>query len=304
MEGRKHNGSRRDARAQAAGRHTAEMERRFASEIEASAAGVRQLDAAPPLPEGAEGCVPAVSVVPESATAIILARGRGRAAFCDMAVLDCASFTRPGGGYERGGWGQEEALCADSFLYNVLSQHKAWYGENRRRNINCELYRNRALVVPAVRFAREKVHAYADVIVAAAPHAERARSEYHIAEDVLVRSLRDRIRFILAIADALGHDKLVLGAFGCDFARWDPAQVAEAFREELAGGAHVAREVIFAIPQVRFNDHFERFSHALATFPERNGESFEQARAAAEAVRAAAEAAEQEEEEDDWRRYL
>ncbi|MFR3451345.1 MAG: TIGR02452 family protein [Collinsella sp.] len=87
------------------------------------------------------------------AVAAILENGRGRAEFCDLAVLDFASFTNPGGGYTRGSWAQEEALCAESFLYNVLEKQGDWYGENRRRNINCDLYRNRALVVPKVRFS-------------------------------------------------------------------------------------------------------------------------------------------------------
>ena len=119
--------------------------------------------------------LPEVTVLDASATQAILDNGRGYAQFCDMAVLAFASFTNPGGGYIQGYLGQEATLCADSYLYNVLDKQRKWYGENRRRNINCELYRNRALVVPAVRFDRNHVHAYADVIVAAAPNAKRAR---------------------------------------------------------------------------------------------------------------------------------
>ena len=121
--------------------------------------------------------LPEVTVLDASATQAILDNGRGYAQFCDMAVLAFASFTNPGGGYIQGYLGQEATLCADSYLYNVLDKQRKWYGENRRRNINCELYRNRALVVPAVRFDRKHVHAYADVIVAAAPNAKRARQE-------------------------------------------------------------------------------------------------------------------------------
>lgn len=108
--------------------------------------------------------LPEVTVLDASATQAILDNGRGYAQFCDMAVLAFASFTNPGGGYIQGYLGQEATLCADSYLYNVLDKQRKWYGENRRRNINCELYRNRALVVPAVRFDRNHVHAYADVI--------------------------------------------------------------------------------------------------------------------------------------------
>lgn len=90
--------------------------------------------------------LPEVTVLDASATQAILDNGRGYAQFCDMAVLAFASFTNPGGGYIQGYLGQEATLCADSYLYNVLDKQRKWYGENRRRSINCELYRNRALV--------------------------------------------------------------------------------------------------------------------------------------------------------------
>ena len=181
--------------------------------------------------------LPEVTVLDASATQAILDNGRGYAQFCDMAVLAFASFTNPGGGYIQGYLGQEATLCADSYLYNVLDKQRKWYGENRRRNINCELYRNRALVVPAVRFDRNHVHAYADVIVAAAPNVKRARQEYRVSDDALLDALRDRIRFVLAICDELGREKLVLGAWGCDNNGFDAEAVAELFRKELASGA-------------------------------------------------------------------
>ena len=102
-----------------------------------------------PAAEEPAPVLPEVTVLDASATQAILDNGRGYAQFCDMAVLAFASFTNPGGGYIQGYLGQEATLCADSYLYNVLDKQRKWYGENRRRNINCELYRNRALVVPA-----------------------------------------------------------------------------------------------------------------------------------------------------------
>lgn len=358
-EGMRRGGNRRDERAKVAAAHTEEMERRFAKEIEASAAGTRRIDGMPKAalkraakaaaPEEAacavvaeqaetpdaadvettavEGAaeaepvaapttgateqtaaesvsVPAVTVVDQDSVAAILERGRGRAQFCDLAVLDFASFVHPGGGYERGSLAQEEALCSESFLFNVLNRNKDWYAENRRRNINCNLYRERALVAPAVRFTRGKTHAYADVIVAAAPNADRARSEYNVKSDALERAMRERIRFVLAIADELGHEKLILGAYGCGVFGWDADTVATMFLDELASGGHVAKEIVFAIPNVRYNDNFEKFEHALAKFPERNDESFAAAKAAREAAAAAAANAEDDEDEDDWRKYL
>ena len=291
------------SRAEQARRHVDEMERRFAAEIARSVADVRTYDGAPAVT--VEGVVPEVSVVEGDAASAVLERGRGLASACDLAVLDFASFTRPGGGYDRGTWGQEQALCASSFLFNVLSEKGDWYAENRRRNINCELYRNRALAVPRVRFERDGFHSYADVIVAAAPNARRAREEYRVSDEALNAALADRVRMVMAVADDLGHEKLVLGAFGCGVFGWGAAVVAEAFRAELASGAHAAREVTFAVPRGRADENLEVFEHALATFPEPNPAPYvTRAERAAEAAAARAARDDEDEGEDDWRQYL
>lgn len=260
-----------------------------------------------PAAEKPAPVLPEVTVLDASATQAILDNGRGYAQFCDMAVLAFASFTNPGGGYIQGYLGQEATLCADSYLYNVLDKQRKWYGENRRRNINCELYRNRALVVPAVRFDRNHVHAYADVIVAAAPNAKRARQEYRVGDDTLLDALRDRIRFVLAICDELGREKLVLGAWGCDNNGFDAEAVAELFRKELASGDFKVKQVFFAVPSTRWDEDFAKFEHVLANFPERNEESYAQVAARAAAAHAAEQAqaaAEDDEDDDDWRKYL
>lgn len=270
---------------------------------------VEEATEAEPAPAAEEPApvLPEVTVLDASATQAILDNGRGYAQFCDMAVLAFASFTNPGGGYIQGYLGQEATLCADSYLYNVLDKQRKWYGENRRRNINCELYRNRALVVPAVRFDRKHVHAYADVIVAAAPNAKRARQEYRVSDDALLDALHDRIRFVLAICDELGREKLVLGAWGCENNGFDAEAVAELFRKELASGDFKVKQVFFAVPSTRWDEDFAKFEHVLANFPERNEESYAQVAARAAAARAAEQAqaaVEDDEDEDDWRKYL
>ena len=265
-----------------------------------------EIESAPAAEEPAP-VLPEVTVLDASATQAILDNGRGYAQFCDMAVLAFASFTNPGGGYIQGYLGQEATLCADSYLYNVLYKQRKWYGENRRRNINCELYRNRALVVPAVRFDRNHVHAYADVIVAAAPNVKRARQEYRVGDDALLDALRDRIRFVLAICDELGREKLVLGAWGCDNNGFDAEAVAELFRKELASGDFKVKQVFFAVPSTRWDEDFAKFEHVLANFPARNEESYAQVVARAAAARAAEQAqtaAEDDEDDGDWRKYL
>ena len=279
------------------------------AEVAAEPAPAEETDEVESAPAAEEPApvLPEVTVLDASATQAILDNGRGYAQFCDMAVLAFASFTNPGGGYIQGYLGQEATLCADSYLYNVLDKQRKWYGENRRRNINCELYRNRALVVPAVRFDRNHVHAYADVIVAAAPNVRRARQEYRVSDDALLDALRDRIRFVLAICDELGREKLVLGAWGCENNGFDAEAVAELFRKELASGDFKVKQVFFAVPSTRWDEDFAKFEHVLANFPERNEESYAQVAARAAATRAAEQAqtaVEDDEDDDDWRKYL
>lgn len=300
QRGNTRNNDRRKERTESAARHIAQVDARFANEVSRSLSELKVYDDKPQV--AVEGVVPQVQVVDQDSVTAVLERGRGLASACDLAVLDFASFTNPGGGYDRGAWAQEEALCAESTLFNVLREQKAWYGQNRSRNLNCELYRNRGLVVPKVRFDREKYHSYADVIVVAAPNARRARENYRIKDDTMRAAMRDRIRFVLAIADELGHDKLVLGAFGCGAFGWNASVVAEMFREELATGTHVATQVVFAVPNERFNENFERFEHAFAAFPEANDKPFVKP---SERPRPEVKQEEEDDEdEEDWRKYL
>ncbi len=296
---------RREARARAAEQHTNDVAQRLAKDIARSLAGVKRIEGAPKA-EVAEPCVPNVSVIDTDSVAAVLEHGRGYAQFCDMALLDFASFVNPAGGYIRGAWAQEEALCAESYLYNVLAEQKDWYGENRRRNINCELYRDRALVVPAVRFERGKMHAYADIVVAAAPNARRAREDYNIKDDTLEAAMRNRIRFVLDVIDALGREKAVLGAYGCGVFGWDAAQVAELFRQELVAGEHGVKQVIFAIPRTRYDENLAKFEHAFSAFPEVPVTSYAEVAAArrAQAEQAERDRAATEDDDDDWRKYL
>ena len=294
--------ARKEARAEAAAAHIAEVDARFQADVARTLAELKAFDG---VPEAAgDGCVPEVEVTDQDSVAAVLERGRGIASACDLALLDFASFVNPGGGYDRGAWAQEEALCAESTLYNVLHEQKAWYAENRRRNLNCHLYRHRGLVAPKVRFERDGYHSYADVIVVAAPNLRRAREEYRVADDAAIAAMKNRIRLVLGIADTLGHETLILGAFGCGVFGWNASKVAELFRAELASGTHIAKKVVFAIPSSRFDDNLARFEHAFAAFPAANSAAYVNPAEVARAQEAKAAAAAEDEEEDDWRKYL
>lgn len=83
--------------------------------------------------------------------------------------------------------------------------------------------------------------------------------------------------------------------------------MAELFRKELASGDFKVKQVFFAVPSTRWDEDFAKFEHVLASFPERNEESYAQVAARAAAARAAEQAqaaAEDDEDDDDWRKYL
>ena len=51
------------------------------------------------------------------------------------AVLNFASYKHPGGGFIRGSMAQEEALCHESFLYNVLNAFDATFCDYNRTSL-------------------------------------------------------------------------------------------------------------------------------------------------------------------------
>lgn len=167
-----------------------------------------------------------------------------------MAVLDFASFKNPGGGFLGGSKAQEECLCHESFLYNVLSEMKEYYDWNNQHK-NRALYRNRALYTPGVIFVREEKQVSCDVITCAAPNFSAAYKYQNVSYKENSDVLRDRIRFVLDIARENQVNKLILGAFGCGVFGQDPREVAGIFKEYLETKYKCFEKVIFAIPKGR-----------------------------------------------------
>ena len=67
-----------------------------------------------------------------------------------IAVLNFASFKNPGGMFYNGSSAQEESLCHESFLYNVLKEFENSYYKENRKNLNRALYQDRCLYSPSV----------------------------------------------------------------------------------------------------------------------------------------------------------
>lgn len=161
-----------------------------------------------------------------------------------LCVLNFASYKKPGGGFINGAIAQEESICHDSTLYNVLSSEKFdSYYEYNNKNTNNGLYRNAAIYSPSIVFSNSK--AVVNVITCAAPNLSIFKGPKFKAYD----TIRNRIKFILDIAEKNNETELILGAFGCGVFKNDPEFVASTFKDLLySTNYYHFKKVIFAIP--------------------------------------------------------
>ena len=155
----------------------------------------------------------------DSIFAISLGRGK-------TAVLNFASYKNPGGRFYDGSKAQEEMLCHNSYLYNVLRAFPQYYEWNSKHNNNA-LYRSRAIYTPNVRFDKR----VCDVITCAAPNLAPAIKYETVALKENDRVLQDRIAFVRDVAEDNEVKTIILGAYGCGVFKQDPVKVATLIKE-------------------------------------------------------------------------
>jgi uncharacterized protein (TIGR02452 family) len=168
-----------------------------------------------------------------------------------VCVLNFASYKNPGGGYANGSMAQEESLCRDSFLYNVLNDDRfdrEFYSKNLA-DTNHSLYRDRGIYSPDILFF-EKYRA--DVLTCAAPNVRAYREHTtHVLAPEIWKNQKSRIRFVLRVAKEQHADVLILGAFGCGVFGNDASDIADVFSGYLLEDAefsHAFSKVYFAVP--------------------------------------------------------
>lgn len=185
------------------------------------------------------------------------------------AVLNFASYRKPGGMFLEGSIAQEECLCHDSFLYNVLSRFPKYYEWNEEHK-NYALYTNRAIYTPEMIFfadENDKRGTECDVITCAAPNIKPSRKYgWGITDEMNRKALIERIKFILDIAASNQVDTLILGAFGCGVFGQDPGEVASIFMHQLTNKFYGAfRNIIFAVPNSN-NNNYKTFKSAVESY--------------------------------------
>lgn len=85
-----------------------------------------------------------------------------------VTALNFASYTNPGGKFIDGSSAQEEAICHESFLYNVLSKLEDIYSLNRK-DYNSGLYEDCFIFTPNVYIESDK-ECKANILTCAAPN--------------------------------------------------------------------------------------------------------------------------------------
>lgn len=179
----------------------------------------------------------------DSVSAVLKHAGKNK-----TAVLNFASYKNPGGMFINGSSAQEESLCHESYLYNVISNtYLSCYYEENKKKLNRALYTNKALYTPDVLFFRDKQKVKCDVITCAAPNKTAAQKYQHVSDEENSRVLTERIKFVLDIAAEEGVDTLILGAYGAGVFGQDIIEVAKIFKQLLIEENRGFSKVIFAV---------------------------------------------------------
>lgn len=168
------------------------------------------------------------------------------------AVLNMASFKRPGGGVKNGSAAQEESLCRRTNLYKSISRF-----DNLKLRHRYPLDINHGAiyspVISVFRLSESEDCQFMnrpytiDVISAAAiknPNLENG----HLDKKTR-KILRNKIRAILNLGIYYRNDSLVLGAFGCGAYGTPPEDMAKLFADVLSLEPYKGafKKIVFAV---------------------------------------------------------
>ena len=168
-----------------------------------------------------------------------------------VTVLNFASYKHPGGMFIDGSSAQEEALCHDSFLYNVLSSNelRSYYAYNNM-HLNKGLYSDRAVFSPDILFFNSEGSKRCNVITCAAPNNSLSERYGAFSKDDNNAAMLQRIAFLRVVADRANdaklHDRIILGAWGCGVFKQDYEFVLSNLLKEFSKSTY--KIVEFALP--------------------------------------------------------
>lgn len=231
----------REARAEAAKLHSEAMKKTYPSEIEYSIK-FSKIYGMPKFHET------------EGAPEQIFINTNSISAFCEtydenanMCILNFASYKNPGGGFINGSNAQEESLCHESALYEVLSSNHfdEYYGWNRK-NLNHSLYKNRAIYSPDIVVEHNGEVFPANILTCAAPNYHAASKSNAATLEQNNAILVSRMQFIADILEENEVEIFIAGVFGCGVFGQDPTTLADIY-QTTRWGEHM-KMIIHAVP--------------------------------------------------------
>jgi uncharacterized protein (TIGR02452 family) len=175
-----------------------------------------------------------------------------------VCALNFASYKNAGGGYIKGAMAQEEAICIDSYLYNVLSSDFITHNfyEKNLKDLHYALYDNNLVYSPDILFFNA---CNCDIITCAAPNIS-CYNKYNrkLSDRDYFNLLVDRIEGIFKVAILNKVDYIILGAWGCGVFGNDANTVANAFNKVIQKYKGAFKSIYFAIPDIRNRVAFEK----------------------------------------------
>lgn len=238
----------KEERAKMAREHTKNMEQNYARMIQTSIFGTKIYDTDFQIPHNKLLNNDNMDIIVDDLDSVsaIFKHNEGK-----TAVLNFSSYKNSGGMFLNGSKAQEECLCHESFLYNVLKEFVIEFYDWNNRNKNRALYKNRGLYSPSVMFLHNEEKKMCDVITCAAPNKSAAQKYQNVSDSENNAVLVERIRFILDMSVKNEVNTLILGAYGCGVFGQDAKEVALVFKEFLGNSHHSFDKVVFAVSNGR-----------------------------------------------------
>lgn len=191
---------------------------------------------------------------------------------CDMdmypesrvTLLNFASSTNPGGMFMQGSSAQEESICHQSTLYNVLSSNTfvPLYDDNRKNRLG-GIYQNRGIWTPDIVITSpdDEWVSTVNVLTLPAPNLNMVYRT-HTDRELANEAFRQRMRLLIEFANMFRQTGLILGAWGCGAFGWPANWVAQMMRDELLNsGSSIIKFSIIDTPTLNvFRSKFNEIS--------------------------------------------
>jgi uncharacterized protein (TIGR02452 family) len=249
------NWDKKNSMAERASSHTLLMSHKYAEDIEYSVKNSKIYNEEN-VRETTTSCIPSTIRVQDFDTV-------SAALFCKnlfpdkkICVLNFASYKNPGGKFMDGSSAQEESICHESDLYNVLKRFdNTYYAPHRQKGAaNRSLYNDEAIYSPDITFTHQvgdtdsKIYRIfkADVLTCAAPNWTAAKAYHKVTLYENLDALVSRIQFIKNILEQEKVEVAILGAFGCGVFGQDPTDVAKIFNKTFSNST--ISSIVYAVP--------------------------------------------------------